>query len=80
MAPETPTGNIVLYRRWPNGQLVQYEYGGRSAYIYLIDSQGHRRLKRHATITDVAEAVKDLTAGIPVDPKDVPSKPDIMQL
>lgn len=71
--------NTVLYRRWPSGQLVQYVFGGRSAYTYLIDQHGHRRLKRHATVTDMADAIRHLTSGTPVDPKDVPAEPDLVE-
>lgn len=70
--------NIVLYRRWPKtGELVQYEFGSRSAYMHLVGKDGRRKFYRHYALKpdSMAESIRTIPTGTPVDPKDVPPKP-----
>lgn len=70
--------NIVLYRRRADGGITQYEFGAKSMYLYDVEPDGRRRLRRHATITDMADAIQHFPSGTPVDPKDVPAEPALI--
>lgn len=68
---------IVLYRRLSNGDLVQYKFGGRSAYLSLVKKSGRREMLRHYSITDVAAAARTIPSGTPVPPEQVPAEPSL---
>lgn len=69
--------SVVLYRRAPDGSLIQYEFGGRSAYQHLVEPDGRRRMLKHYSITSVADAIRDIPVGTPVPASDVPEEPPL---
>lgn len=56
---------------------MQYEFGGRSAYAHIVESDGTRRMHKHWSITDVAAAVRNIPGGTPVPASEVPDEPPL---
>lgn len=78
-AQEVPEA-VVLYRRLPNGTLLQYEIGPASAYMSIIEKDGTRALLKTYRITSQAAAIKDLPSGDPVPESDVPPEPPLLSM
>lgn len=78
--PDLPEA-VTVYRRSPKGNLIQYEFGGRSFYMSTVDERtGQRNLFKMGTIGNLERAIKSIPDGTPVPASEVPPEPPLHAL